>query len=237
MMIKALLFDLDGTLLPMNDEKFTKFYLALLAKKFCELGYDGEKAIRSVWNGLEYMVANKGQTTNEDAFWKGFFASMKDELHHSKEELHQLLTSFYEHEFHEAKQATMPNEIAKLLIDKAKNADVTLILATNPIFPKVAVAQRLSWISLTVDDFDDVTSYETSHYCKPNPAYFQEILDKHQLTSDECIMFGNDMKEDIESASSIGIQSYLINDNPIGEISDHLKIPTCSLIELYNAFK
>lgn len=38
-MIKAILFDLDGTVLPMNEEEFTKGYFGLLCKKLVSYGY------------------------------------------------------------------------------------------------------------------------------------------------------------------------------------------------------
>ena len=43
MSIKMILFDLDGTLLPMDQNHFVKTYFGALAKKLAPLGYDPEK--------------------------------------------------------------------------------------------------------------------------------------------------------------------------------------------------
>ena len=40
MSIKAVLFDLDGTLLPMDQDVFLKSYLGSLSKKLAPAGYD-----------------------------------------------------------------------------------------------------------------------------------------------------------------------------------------------------
>lgn len=48
-MIKNILFDLDGTLLPMDMEKFTHGYFKRLVAKAAPRGYEPEKLIKSVW--------------------------------------------------------------------------------------------------------------------------------------------------------------------------------------------
>ena len=73
-------------------------------------------------------------------------------------------------------------------MEKVKQAGHKVILATNPIFPREAVLSRLSWIDLTQDDFDYITTYEISHYCKPNPDYYKEILENCNLQPAECVM-------------------------------------------------
>ena len=71
-MIKNIFFDLDGTLLPMDEEKFTKAYFSLLAKAVAPLGYESEKLINAVWKGTAAMYKNDGSVTNEQAFWREF---------------------------------------------------------------------------------------------------------------------------------------------------------------------
>ena len=55
-MLKAILFDMDGTLLPMDAEAFTKAYMGSLAKKFAPHGYAPEEMIVAVWRGVAAMV-------------------------------------------------------------------------------------------------------------------------------------------------------------------------------------
>ena len=73
-MIKNILFDLDGTLLPMDMDRFTTAYFKQLVKKVAPLGYDGEQLIAGIWAGTAAMVKNDGSCTNEEAFWKKFTA-------------------------------------------------------------------------------------------------------------------------------------------------------------------
>ena len=68
-MIKNVLFDLDGTLLPMDQDEFIKSYFSHLVMKFVPLGYDKDKLIKSVFNGTMAMVQNDGKMSNEDVFW------------------------------------------------------------------------------------------------------------------------------------------------------------------------
>ena len=71
-MIKAILFDLDGTLLPMDQDEFTKGYFKLLAAKLAPYGYEPKTLIDTVWAGTAAMVKNTGAQTNEAAFWERF---------------------------------------------------------------------------------------------------------------------------------------------------------------------
>lgn len=93
-----------------------------------------------------------------------------------------------------------------------------MVLATNPIFPLVGVETRLSWVGLRPEDFSYITAYENSTTCKPNPAYYAEILRKTGKRPQECLMVGNDATEDT-AALEQGIGVYLVTDcllNPKG---------------------
>ena len=72
MHIRHILFDLDGTLLPMNQDEFVTFYMPLLAKKYISEGisFDPKAFIASVWKGYGAMVNNDGSCTNREAFWQ-----------------------------------------------------------------------------------------------------------------------------------------------------------------------
>ena len=72
MSIKVVLFDLDGTLLPMNQHVFTKKYFGLIAEKLVLYGYESEALINAIWAGTVAMVKNDGANTNEAVFWNTF---------------------------------------------------------------------------------------------------------------------------------------------------------------------
>ena len=86
------------------------------------------------------------------------------------------------------------------------------MLATNPFFPPVAVEARVNWAGLSPSDFDLITHYSNSTYCKPNPAYYLEITTKLGLDPHKCLMVGNNTKEDVEASFAVGFDTYLLTD-------------------------
>lgn len=206
-MIKAVFFDLDGTLLPMNEELFVKKYFGLLAEKLEPFGYDKEKLIGVVWEGVKLMYKNDGTKTNEQLFWDYFVSVMGEKSLKDK----PIFDEFYANEFKGVKSVTEENPYAKQIIDFLKGK-VKVILSTNPFFPRVGVNTRLEFIGLNVEDFDYVTTYENSRYSKPNPKYFEELLNKFNLKPDEVLFFGNNEKDDAECACLLGIKTYLVGD-------------------------
>ncbi len=205
--IKNVLFDLDGTLLPMDQDAFTKLYFKNLAKRLAPHGYDAEKLISAIWAGTASMIKNDGSASNEDAFWKTF-VSLFPEKGRSDEPIFE---DFYKNEFSNAKAACGYTENAKKVVSFLKEKGVNLILASNPIFPMIAQKNRMTWAGVNPDDFAYITSYENSRFCKPNPAYYKEILEKNGLSADECLMIGNDAIEDT-AAEKAGMKVFLLND-------------------------
>jgi FMN phosphatase YigB (HAD superfamily) len=98
-----------------------------------------------------------------------------------------------------------------VLIDGLNARGLRLVLATNPIFPAVATHSRVRWAGLTPEDFNHITTYENSRFCKPNPAYYRDILDNLGLKAEECVMVGNDEGED-GAAALLGLPVFLLTD-------------------------
>ncbi|MCR5329878.1 MAG: HAD family hydrolase [Lachnospiraceae bacterium] len=206
-MIKNILFDLDGTLLPMDMDVFTTGYFKLLVAKLAPLDIDGKEFIGHIWAGIKRMVLNDGTRPNMDAFWE----YMQEMYLERTPELRRRCEEFYANEFDGAKQFCGYNDKVPVLLDDIKKAGYRVILATNPIFPNVATVKRTSWAGLSVNDFEGYTTYENSYSCKPNPAYFTEVADRFGLDPAECLMVGNDAEEDL-AARKTGMQVFLITD-------------------------
>lgn len=207
MEIKAILFDLDGTLLPMNQEQFVKTYFKLLAAKLAPLGYEPEKLVESIWAGTSAMVKNDGSSLNEAAFWKTFCEIYGEEAIGDKE----VIDSFYSQEFGQVKAVCGYTPKAKEAVELAKEKGRLVVLATNPIFPAVATESRMSWAGISKEDFVYYTTYENSCCSKPNPKYYLNILEKIGCAPEECLMVGNDVAEDM-IAKSIGMKVFLLTD-------------------------
>lgn len=205
---KAILFDLDGTLLPMDMNKFTQGYFGELAKVMAQYGIDGETLTKCIWYATKAMMQNDGSKSNMEVFWDNFISVTKL----NKAEISPTLDTFYTKEFNNAKKCTEPNPLAKQVVDLAHNYNRKVALASNPIFPLDGQISRLNWVGLQEIDFDLITSYESESYCKPHKNYYLSICQRLGVQPQDCLMIGNDLKEDMYGASEAGINCYLVED-------------------------
>lgn len=206
-MIKAILFDLDGTLLPMDYDLFVKTYFSLLCKRIAPLGYNPDALIDAVWKSTYAMYKNDGKNTNEKVFWNSFKSILGETIGEHISEF----DNFYETEFSKCKEICGFDEKAKTVVELIKNKNIKMAVATNPIFPRTATLQRIAWAGLDKDDFALITTYENFSYSKPNPQYFTEIAKILQVSPSECLMVGNDVSEDM-IAEKTGMKVFLLTD-------------------------
>ena len=206
-MITTILFDLDGTLLPMDQEVFVKSYLSRLAKTMAPHGYDPDTLIKAVWAGTAAMVQNDGSTTNREVFWKVCNSMFGRDTQADE----PLFEEFYRKEFQEVRHDCGFNPTAAEAIRQIHAMGLHTILATNPLFPAVATQSRVRWAGLEPEDFEWITTYENSSCCKPNPDYYREILDKLKISPEQCLMVGNDTAEDMV-AGDLGMRVFLLTD-------------------------
>ena len=234
MSIKAVLFDLDGTLLPMNQEEFVKAYLGLLGKRLAPKGYEFEKFIKVMWTGVGAMVKNDGTCTNEERFWKVFTEAFGEKALEDK----PFIDEFYHKEFNKVQAVCGFHPKTKEIIELVKEKGFLAVLATNPLFPHTATENRMRWAGLETEMFAAYTTYEDSHFCKPNPKYYQELLEKLQLKPEECVMVGNDFDEDIVPTESLGMKTFLLTDCLINKNgADFSKYPQGDFEALENYLK
>lgn len=207
MAIKAVLFDLDGTLLPMDQDVFVKTYFYGLAKALAPHGYDSKELVDAVWQGTEAMIHNNGDATNETVFWNLFCnhygeQAKADIIHFDR---------FYQTEFDKVQSVCSCHPMAKKVVDYLKEQGIVTALATNPIFPSVATQKRICWAGLSPEDFALYTTYENCSYSKPDLRYYQDILDKLGLAPEECLMVGNDVADDMV-VTKLGMKVFLLTD-------------------------
>ena len=207
MAVKVVLFDLDGTLLPMDMDAFMKYYFGGLAKRLAPYGYEPKSLIDAVWAGSVAMVKNDRSRTNEAVFWDTFTSILGEGVRAYESELED----FYRNEFSASKAACSENPMARTVVDRLKEKGIPAVLATNPLFPSVATEKRMSWVGLNKDDFLLVTTYENSGSCKPNLQYYEEILERIGFAPEECLMVGNDVDEDM-IAEKLGMKVFLVTD-------------------------
>lgn len=206
-MIRMILFDLDGTLLPMDQEQFIQAYLGKMARKLAPYGYDPDLLVTAIWKGTGAMVKNDGTATNEEVFWK-VFSRILDRDAKADE---SLFITYYENEFQTVKDVCGFNSLASEAIQQIKAMGYQVVLATNPLFPAIATLSRTRWAGLDPDDFALITTYENSRHCKPNLGYYRDILAMLELKPEECVMVGNDVGEDM-IAEKLGMKVFLLTD-------------------------
>ena len=216
MKLKTSLFDLDGTLLQMDQDVFIKSYMKGLCVKTAPLGYDAQKMIESLWTGMGAMVKNDGSARNEEVFWKVFAGVFGESALADR----PVFDEFYRNEFQQVKESCGFAPEAAPLVKKLKDRGLRVVLATNPLFPAVATESRIRWAGLAPSDFEWVTTYENSSFCKPNPAYYEEILDKLGLEAGECVMVGNDVQED-GAAAGLGMRVFILTNCLIDRKGKH----------------
>lgn len=204
-MITTVLFDLDGTLLPMELDGFLERYFELLIRKMSAHGYDARTLTDAMWEGVNAMIGNDGSRTNEAVFMDAFSRETGRDI---RADMH-LFQQFYENEFHESRSACGFDLRAAETVRLLKAKGLRTVLATNPLYPSIATENRIRWAGLEPADFELYTTYEDTFHCKPNPAYYRDILDKLGLKAEECLMVGNDAIEDIVAAT-VGIHVFLM---------------------------
>ena len=233
MSIKVVLFDLDGTLLPMDQDVFVKAYFKGIAAKLAPYGYEPKALIDAIWSGTIEMIKNDGRITNEEAFWD-YFASIYGEK--SLADM-PLFEKFYIENFDAVKEVCGYNPVAAETVEKLKKDGIRVALATNPIFPSIATEKRMRWAGLKPEDFEFFTTYENSKYCKPNLCYYKELLKQLGAKPEECLMVGNDVGDDMV-AEDLGMKVFLLTDYLINktdkEISNYHNGGFSELLQFIN---
>ncbi len=207
-MIKLILFDLDGTLLDMDQPFFTKEYFKAITKFAVRFfGYNPEEFMQGLIAGDSAMGKNDGSQTNESLFWQTF-----SKIAGNKTSETNCFDKFYEEVFDSLSFTCKQFVGVKNDLEKLKKQGYNLVIASNPRFPLLAMIKRINWAGLDENTFEYITSYETCSYSKPNPKFYSEICDKLNALPSECIMVGNDLVEDM-SAEKIGMNVFYLDRN------------------------
>lgn len=209
---KAVLFDLDGTLLPMDREEFVRAYLPGVSAVAAHLG-DPRKIADSILKGSYAMVksTDPGRTL-EQVFWEAFEA-LSGVTRASSE---RIFNDYYLSPAFDALRVLTPTEpLAPAIVAEARRKGLRVILATSPLFPRVATVKRIEWAGLEPSDFDLITTYEDFHAAKPNREYYEEVLVQTGLEAAACVMVGNDVREDLPAPAALGMETFLLLNHAI----------------------
>ena len=203
-MFKAVLFDLDGTLLPIDTDQFLQEYLKLLSG-FTAPYMEPQAFVACLLEATFCMIGDRDPgRTNEQVFMEKFFALTGL----APEVMMPVFDRFYATEFCRLQAICSANPVVPELVAAAQGLG-KVVIATNPVFPRQAIQERLRWVGLAGVSFDLITSYEIMHFCKPHIEYYEEIVDLIGVAPEDCLMVGNDVDEDLV-AREIGMKTFLV---------------------------
>ena len=202
--VKALLFDLDGTLLQVEMRTFIPAYLHELGERFTDI-VPREQFARVARHAVQLLLlrGDRRQTNRER-----YLAVLESRLDIRAGLFEERLNGWLEDGLENLAGHVSPIDKARPLLDHCFGLGVPVVLATNPVFPAAVIEARLAWAGLDDYPFTHVTSYENTRYCKPQKGYFLDLLEGLRVSADECLMIGNDTQHDL-AAASVGVPTFL----------------------------
>lgn len=207
---RAIFFDLDGTLLPMELEEFMQRYMNSIGEFVAANGMDIELFRKGLGAGTKAMGIDDSEKSNAEVFWDAFFGIVPED----RCAWIPLFEDFYENHFGLIGKDINPTPYAAQSIETLKEKGYPLILATMPMFPIRAVEHRCSWAGVDPKVFERITNFENSTTVKPKLEYFAENLKAVNLQAEEVLMVGNNTLEDL-ACMKLGVDAYIVTDHLI----------------------
>lgn len=201
--VRAILFDLDGTLLDNDMNLFLPRYFDLLSAHVAHL-LPREEFLSRLMRATRAMLGNDGSRTNEEAFAADFYPLAG----RPREEIEPLFLEFYAVKFPTLRHYTRPVPEARRVVEMAFELGYAVAVTTNPLFPATAVQQRLAWAGVADLPYKLVTSYENSRATKPNLLYFEQALETLGCPPQASLVVGD---EDMDMvAGHLGCRTFLV---------------------------
>jgi len=206
--LKALLLDLDDTLIYNPVRTFIPAYFEAL-KVFVADTVSPDRFIAELLAATRTMDCNDGTgPANEEVFAAAFYPA----LGVPRSVLEPLLERFYREAYPSLQAMIAPRPAAPKIIEWAGQRGLQVVIATNPLFPRTAIEQRMQWGGVGVDrfDYDLVTAYENCRATKSHEAYYRDIVAFLGRRPEECLMVGDNWDWDIACAARTGIRGFWI---------------------------
>lgn len=201
-MIRALLFDLDDTLLGNDMGTFIPAYFQRVVAHFAEV--DPQVLLGNLLAGTQAMLTSTDPTRTLRAVFSERFALP------ANGDTWARFDRFYQTAFPTLQALTTPRPEARPTLEWAFRAGYRVVVATNALFPLAAIQERLRWAGLADLPFEFITHIENSHFAKPNPEYFAEIVTRLGLRTTEALMVGNDWNDDLAPSAALGLPHWWV---------------------------
>jgi len=217
----AVLFDLDGTLLDIDLDAFFREYFSALGPVIAEAldtGMDQRAGLDAVLQGTEAMSVPHPGRTNQEVFNERFREFTGADLDLAEYALP--FERFYAEVFPTLRGAMGPRAGARRAVLAARDLGLPIVIATNPIFPRAAIEERIRWAGLEDVPFSLVTTYEVMHATKPLAGYYLEVAEKIGVDANRCLMVGDDRMLDMP-ASDVGMRTFYVGRPPVPSATWH----------------
>ena len=211
---KHILFDLDGTLLPMDMKQYIQLYFRGLQQRLLHIAPQTVQSM--LYEGIAAMMYNQSGKTNREVFADVFTARMGMDYYESED----MFFDFYRTDYDACAAACQPLPLGREIVRILRQKGYILTLATSPLYPAEATRARMRWAGLDETDFSFVTTFDSFHSAKPSVSYYEEVCRKLGVSPQDCLMIGNDVQED-GAAHETGMPVLLITDCLINK-ADHL---------------
>lgn len=220
-MLKAVVFDMDDTLLDINLSAFIAVYAMDMARLLADIARKSPLSMLATVTGA-MLELNNNERPDDDLRTNGEFFARSIEARCGVPLDDPVVADafeFYEREVlphrNDAIIAARPRAGAHEAIDLLVSRGIRVGLLTNPSFSRACIECRMGWGDLLDMPFDVVTTMENSTRCKPSERYYRENLDRLGCSPEEALMVGNDPKRDFCSPD-IGLQTAFVGrGNPV----------------------
>ena len=214
-MLKAVLLDLDNTLILYDELKYYTAYFKKLNQYFDD-EFDPADLRERVINGTMVLRHNRGLKNNLQHFLEVFAHEREVEI----PKLWKRFMAFYQEAYDDITVTVSVPEGLHPVIDQLRHSDLKLVIASNPIFPVIAQEKRLRWGGLEPAWFDLFTHIENMRFVKPAIDYFQQTCELIGEAPTDCLMVGNDPVNDMAAAQA-GLRTYRTTD---AEVVDYASL-------------
>lgn len=211
---KAIFFDLDGTLLPMDMDEFLARYFELLNGYAAKAGLDPERFANALQLGIRAMATDESERMNNEVFWERFHEAYGSDDAAIDASIEEFYTTVFPH----IGSMVVANPAASQAVSTLKEKGYKLFLTTMPLFPREAIEWRCRWAGVDHTLFERLTTYDNSYACKPSLRYYQQNIELAGCAPEEVLVVGNNTVEDL-AASELGCDVYLVTDyllDPVG---------------------
>lgn len=232
--IKAILFDLDGTLLDINLKLFIPHYVKILSETIAHL-VSPKKFLTSMMKATNAVEQNDGRDTNENVFAEVFFPL----IGYSRKKIDPIFKKFYEQGFSKLRQYAKRKTEARSVVQAVFNNNYDVVIATTPLLPAITIEQRLEWAGVNDFPYRLITTFENSRASKPNLLYYKQILEIIGHPPEACLMVGDEDRDMV--AAHLGMHTFLVP-SPHTNLGPEIPVPTykgklADLKPLLNKFK